>query len=564
MVQWHHEVDFLVVGSGAAGMTAAITASVQGLSTMIVEKTSSYGGTSALSGGVLWLPDHHMMDDAGAEDSQEEALTYLNQVISDDVPADKLRAFVKNAGPMLAFMQKNSLLKYAPAKNYPDYYAELDGGKSGGRSVDPVPYTIRRLGQKLTSQMRSNKSKPGTFAMTAHEAHIVFSFTWKSPLVIYKRLLSLWLDITSRLKKLPDNRLTLGRALIGRLRKTLSNRDITLHLNTSADELCIEQGRVIGFKCTKDGKAFNIKVNRGVLMASGGFAHNKEMREKHHGTAQHAAWTAASTSDNGDGITVASHAGAATSMMSYAWWTPTMVYPDGKREAFIVGKSLPNSMVVNKKGLRFCNEAQPYEDFVKNQQRSEAAGNEAIPAYFIFDARYRREYPLGMAIAPGKYLPDSRFPELFNSGWIKKADSLAELAKACGIDAEGLATTAAKLESYSQTGEDKEFQRGNFLNDTYYSDHRVKPNPCLSGVSQAPFYAIKLWPGDLGTKGGLTTNADAQVIDLHGKVIDGLYAAGNVSASVMGDSYPAAGSTLGPAMTFAYVAAKHAASSRGV
>jgi 3-oxosteroid 1-dehydrogenase len=221
---------------------------------------------------------------------------------------------------------------------------------------------------------------------------------------------------------------------------------------------------------------------------------------------------------------------------------------------------MPKGLVVNKSGRRFLNEAEPYEDFVKHQFASHETVD-SIPAYFVFDRRYRKEYPLGMMLPPGKYAPDAAVKHLLDSGWLKKSDTLKGLANLCDIDAGGLKDEIHKYKGFAQKGEDTDFGKGQTPNDLYYSDHRVKPNPCLAFEDEGPYYAVNIYPGDLGTKGGLTTNAKGQVLNHDDCVIKGLYACGNVSASVMGDSYPGAGATIGPALTFAYVAAKHAAGS---
>lgn len=559
MQTWHEEVDFLIVGSGAGGMTAAITAHAKGLSTLVLEKSSVYGGTSALSGGVIWIPNNPHMSRANVKDSAEDAWYYLSQVVSKDVPEAKLKSYIKHGSEMLSFIEANSLLKYDPAPVYPDYYAELKGGKGGARSLDPRPYSIRQMGEALAQDMRSTELDiKGQFSMTADEAHQVFSFTWRSPIVIFQCLLRYWLDIPARLKKWPDNRLTLGRALVGRLRHTMEQKNIPLWLNTKALELIKEGDKVVGLLVERKGEKITIKAKQGVLLASGGFAKNQQLREQHHPAPSNKAWSAASSADTGDGIVLGQQVGADTGMMSYAWWSPTLVLNSGATEAFIVGKSMPSCMVVNKSGKRFLNEAEPYEDFVKHQYQANQE-SPSIPAYFIFDSRYRHEYPVGTAMAPGKYQGDSFYKELFASGWVKKADTIEELAQLTGINADGLAETVKLMEEYSINGVDKDFGKGGVLNDRYYSDHRIKPNPCLAPIAKAPFYAVEIWPGDLGTKGGLLTNELAQVLDTQGQAIEGLYATGNVTASVMGNSYPGAGSTLGPAMTFAYVAAKHAA-----
>lgn len=557
---WDYDIDFLVVGTGAGGMAAAVTAKAQGLNTLLIEKSAFYGGTSALSGGVIWIPNNPHMDKANVADSEEEAFTYLDKVVSPDVDRAKLRAYIRRGPEMLQFIEQHSILKYDPAPVYPDYYAELPGGKGGARSLDPRPYSIRELGVELMRDMRvADFDNPNGFCMTAAEAHHFFSFTWRTPVVLFKCLLSYWLDIPARLRKWPDNRLTLGRALIGRLRKSLAQANVPLWLNTTAKEIIVENGKVLGLLCVKDGKEIRIRTQKGVLLATGGFAHNAELREQHHPKPTGSRWTATSRVDTGDGIALGAAAGAQLAMMDYVWWSPTMVLASGAVEAVIVGKSMPSCMVVNKAGRRFCNEAEPYEEFVKHQYAAHSDEIPSIPAYFVFDARHRKEYPIGSAIAPSKYKPDSAYKNLFESGWVKKADTLEELAKKCGIDPKGLTDEARKMAEFAASGVDKDFGKGATLNDRYYSDHRVKPNPCLAPLDQGPFYAVEIWPGDLGTKGGLLTNEHAEVLDNNHQVIEGLYATGNTTASVMGNSYPGAGSTLGPAMTFGYIAACRAA-----
>ncbi|NRA41196.1 MAG: FAD-binding protein [Pseudomonadales bacterium] len=558
---WHETVDFLSVGSGGAGMTGALTAKLEGLSALVIEKSDKFGGTTSLSGGVIWIPNNHLMDSTPIEDSEQDAKAYLDAVVPKDAPRDKLDAYVKHAPEMLKYLSEHSHVQYDPAKEYPDYYPDVEGAKLGARSLDPKPFSAYKLGTKLTRQLRiADWFERESFAMTAAEAHIIFSFDSRGPRIIFKNLFRYWLDLPSRLRKLPDSKLTLGRALVGRLRKSLIDHQVPLWHNTELSELVVEDGKVIGVKCQRDGQAVNIRVNKAVLMASGGFAHNKTMREEYHPHPEVYKWTASSPTDTGEGLHIAKQAGAQWSMMNNVWWSPTMRDVDGNIEAFIMGKSMPHGMIVNAAGRRFCNEAEPYEDFVKDQFKSHAH-TDSVPSYFVFDSTYRKEYPLGMMLPPGKYMPDAAVKHLLDSGWLKKADSVAELADLCGIDQAGLVDEVNKFRGFAKTGVDADFAKGENPNDTYYSDHRVSPNPCLAFDDQGPFYAVLIYPGDLGTKGGVTTNANAQALDEQGEVIANLYASGNVSAAVMGDSYPAAGSTIGPAMTFAYVAAKHAAGS---
>lgn len=558
-VKWDYSVDFLSVGSGGGGMAAALTAKLEGLHSLVIEKSGVYGGTTALSGGVIWIPNNHLMPSANVSDNDDDSLRYFEQVVSDDVPREKMLSYLKYAPEMLKYLEVNSLVKYDPAPVYPDYYSELEGGKSGARSLDPKPYSIYKLGISLVKSMRRNEwHKRDSFSLTASEAHMIFSFDYRAPLIIFKRLLTYWLDVPSRLRKLPDARLTLGRALIGRLRKSLFDEGVELWLNTEIKTLILDSGKVVGVQCIKEGVNFNIEVKKAVLMATGGFSHHRALRAEYHPHQDVSQWTAASPTDQGDGLFIGKEAGAKWSMMNYVWGSPTMIDANGNVEAFIVGKSMPNALIVNKSGQRFLNEAEPYEDFVKHQFSSHK-NIDSVPAFFIFDARYRKEYPLGMMLPPGKYVPDVSVKGLIDSQWLKKAETLHELAQMCSIDPQGLYDEVAKLKAFAALGKDTDFGKGDTANDRYYSDHRVVPNPCLAFEDKGPYYAVEIYPGDLGTKGGLTTNEYAQVLNEDNAVISGLYACGNVSASVMGDSYPGAGSTIGPALTYGYIAAKYAA-----
>ena len=397
---WDESVDFLVVGSGAGGMTAALTAKHQGLSTLVIEKSEAYGGTTAVSGGVIWLPNNQHMAKAGIADSFVDAQAYLQQVVSADVARPRLRAYIQQSIKMLAFLEKNSHVKYQAAAEYPDYYPELEGGKQGARSLDPQAFSVRELGDELAAQMRHDGVKRSNgFSLTADEAHKVFSFTWKSNLIIIKRVLAYWLDIPRRLKGLPDSRLTLGRALIGRLRRSLVDSDIPLWLNTPAIALIKNGDKVVGVRCEKDGRPFYIEARKGVLLATGGFSHDAALRGEHHPDARAAQWTAAMPCDSGDGIHLGQAAGAQLAMMDYAWWTPTMIMPSGFVEALIMGKSMPGCMAVNQAGQRFCNEASPYEDFVKAQY---AAHTERlaiiITQYQIINNGIRKHQAMPLAV----------------------------------------------------------------------------------------------------------------------------------------------------------------------
>jgi len=561
---WDISTDFLVVGSGAGGMTAALAAHQLGMQTLVLEKSACYGGTSALSGGVVWIPNNHLMAGVNVPDSEDDAWTYLKKLIGDEVSDIRIKTYIRRAPEMLRFMEQHSLVRFDAADEYADYYPELAGGKPGARSLDPLPYTRRELGE-LENTMRAptHGQVLDRFMLTAREAHHFLNFTWRTYVLLAWHLFRFFvLDISFRWRKRPDNRLTLGTALMARLRKSLQLRSVDVSLNTPVCELIIESGRVIGVVARKGDRHLRIQAKKGVLLASGGFAHNEQMRKQYQQHPIGTDWTVASPDDTGDGILMGQRIGAQLALMHCAWWTPSMKLPDGRPEALIVGKSMPGCIMVNQRGERFTNDAAPYEDVVKGQYRAHSAESSSVPCYLVFDARFRHNYPVGLALGPGKAMPDAMLPRSFlASGWLKKSDSLVGLAQQLKVDAQRLQATVDRHNEFARTGKDLDFGRGDSLTDRYYSDHSVKPNSCMAPIVQAPFYALEIWPGDLGTKGGLLSDEQGRVLSQSGEPIAGLYVTGNCSASVMGNTYPGAGATLGPAMTFGYVAAQHAATS---
>lgn len=562
MTGWDLSTDFVVVGSGAGGMTAAITAHQLGMQTLVLEKSAVYGGTSALSGGVIWVPNNHHMPAANVPDSEEEAWVYLKKLIGDDVADERIRAYIRRAPEMLRFMEQHSLVRFDAADEYADYYPELPGGKPGARSLDPLPYSRRKLGElETTMRAPTHGQVLDRFMLTAKEAHLFLNFTWRTYLLLFWQLFRFFvLDISFRLRKRPDNRLTLGMALCSRLRKSLQLRDVDVWLNTPVLELVVESGRVTGVIARRGERHVRIEARKGVLLASGGFAHNEKMRQQYQQHPIGADWTVASPDDTGDGILMGQRVGAQLALMHCAWWTPALKLPDGRAEALIVGKSMPGCIMVNQNGERFTNDAAPYEDLVKGQYRAHSEACSSIPCYLVFDGRFRHNYPVGLTLGPGKAMPDAMLPrEFLASGWLKKAESIEELARQLKVDGVRLRATIERHNEFARSGKDLDFGRGDSLTDRYYSDHSVTPNSCMAPITQPPFYALEIWPGDLGTKGGLLCDEESRVLSHSGTAIEGLYATGNCSAAVMGDTYPGAGATLGPAMTFGYIAACHAA-----
>lgn len=552
------EVDVLVIGSGAGALTAAVVARIEGAQdVLVVEKSDCYGGTSAMSGGGIWIPNSHYARAQGVNDSAQDALTYLKAVIGDEVAEERLRTYVEKAPEMLQFLDRHTRLQYETVP-YSDYYPEMPGGKEGHRTHQPVPMHAKHLGEHF----RTLREPPpqvlvaGKLTMTMKEgrAFLTQAKGWVTMAILMA--LKYYLDIPGRLQGKRSRRLTMGNALIGRLRWTMQDHGMPLWLNAPMESLIEAQGAVVGAVVSHNGKSLRIKARRGVVIGSGGFEHNQAMRDQYLPKPSSGEWSGSQINNTGDGIRAGMAMGARTDLMQHAWWAPSVKIPGWDRPYVIFAeRSLPGLVIVNKAGKRFANEAAPYLESGLSFYQANTDEEPTIPSYVVFDATFRHKFPFG-PIAPGYTMPDSK---LNKRVWnvLVKADTLEELADKIQVSKQGLLDTIAKNNSYAQTGIDPEFHRGESYYDRYYGDANTKPNPCIAPIAKGPFYAIPIHPGDIGTKGGLMTDQNAQVVNEAGEPIPGLYAVGNCAASVMGSKYPGAGATLGPAMTFGYLAARH-------
>lgn len=552
-------VDWLVAGAGAGGMTGAIVAHQLGGSVLVVEKEAVFGGTTAKSGGVVWIPANQDQPSVGVNDSVEEGYSYLKDLIGDTVPDARIRAYAERAREMLQFMTQHSHVSYSALPAYMDYYEDSPGYKKGGRSMDCTPFNLKQLGteaQHIRIDHYDGLLLP--FNITVVEGRRLQDMNIGAYLLGMKLLGRYLLDIPARLRRQRDNRLALGPALVARLRRSLMDRDIPLWLNSPVQELLVENGRVAGAVVLRDGASVQVRAKCGVLLATGGFSNSETLRKTYQPSPASTLWTAAAPGSTGDAVTLGASVNAQLGFMDCAWWSPTYTIPDGRVMALIAGKSNPGSIMVSQQGKRFANEAQPYEDLVKEQYAANSRGEQTIPCYLIFDATYRTKYAIGH-IKPGKVESDAKIPEEnFTSGLITKAESLSALAEKLGMNAENLLATVDQFNVHARLGEDPQFRRGANEHDRYYADKNVGPNPSLAPLDKAPYYALRCDPGDLDTKGGLACDEYGRVLNQDGAPIQGLYAAGNASAAAMGNTYPGAGATIGSAMTFAYLAARHA------
>lgn len=560
------QYDVIVVGSGAGAMTSAVFLADQGFSVLVLEKSDKFGGTSAISGGGIWIPNNHYFARQGGNDSIEQARRYLDAAAGDQVDPARLQAYLDNAPKMIEALTRCSRVRYAVAAKYPDYYPHLPGALPGGRTLDPELFDSSLLGAELDNLRKPSPSTllMGRIAWTARDAHKAMArgFGWR--LLILRLMLRYKLDFKWRRKSRFDRRAALGSSLVCSLRRSLMDRNIPLWLNSDFRELIVAHGRVSGVRICRDGRDIELQARHGVILASGGFEQNQALREQYLPKPTRMAWSATPPGNNtGAALQAGLAQGAATALMDWAWWAPTIAVPgEDKPRGIFAERAFPGAIVVNGQGQRFVNEAAPYLEFVDAMHRDNArSGGRSVPAWVIFDAHFRFNYAMG-PLMPAQVMPDSRLRKEWHETLYWKADTLEALAGKIGIDAQGLANTVGKVNDYARSGVDLDFGRGGNVFDRYYGDCNIKPNPCLAPLRKGPYYAMRLDAGDIGTKGGLLTNAQAQVVREDGSAIAGLYAIGNCSASVMGTSYPGAGGTLGPAMTFAYVAANHLAAQR--
>jgi 3-oxosteroid 1-dehydrogenase len=553
------EYDIVIVGSGAAGMTAALTAAQLGLTAIVLEKTDRFGGSSARSGGGIWAPGNAVLRRAGVHDTPSLASEYLAFVTGDDVSPDRRDAYLGNCADMLDLVLARTPLKFAWVPGYADYYPEAVGGAAAGRSIEPVPFNGKRLGDELARLNKPYLPVPDGVAVMQCD------YRWLILGPRHPRAVLAAVKIAGRLARrriLGHRMLSLGQALMAGLRMGLASSGVPVWLDTPMTRLVVDDdGRVTGVEVTRPSPVAGevsramITARLGVLLACGGFEHNQDMRKRYQREPIGTEWTTGSPGNTGDGITAGIDAGAAVALMDDAWWGPSIALPGGPY--FCLGeRNLPGCVLVNAAGQRYVNECAPYVDAVHAMYEAEVP---YVPSWLIFDQRYRDTYVFA-GLPPGR-----RFSRRwYAAGSVFQAPSLAELAASIGVDGEELGKTITRFNDFAAAGVDEDFHRGESAYDRYYGDPRRKPNPNVAELVKPPFYAVKIVPGDLGTKGGLVTDARARVLREDGSVIPGLYAAGNVSAAVMGHSYAGAGATIGPAMTFGYLAVRDMAGPSGL
>lgn len=552
--------DVLVVGSGAGGLSAALTASHLGLDVIVVEKEPMFGGTTAYSAGVIWIPGNTKQPAAGIEDSVAAGLTYLREEAGNRLREPLARAYLENAPRMLDFLEQNTEMRYDLLPTVPDYHPDYKGGLKGGRSLRPTIYDGRLLGtwfSKLRPPLAS-MTILGGMMVGSGDLPYLYSMT-RSPASFWYATKMFLRHLRDRISYPRGTRLTNGNALVARLARSALDRGIPLWLSTPVTGLTRENGRVTGAIVRKDGAEMVISAKRGVVLATGGFPANDHLRAPYDSAIAKGRFHHSLPPDGntGDGLQLAQSVGGAfdDDVHHHVAWTPVSLVPqvDGSTVGFphFNDRAKPGFIVVDRNGRRFANDSSSYHDFVPAWiEACRERGD--FEAFIIGDHVAVRRFGVG-AVPPS---PMPIGPHL-HSGYLAKGKTIEELATRLGIDAAGLAATVSDWNTRARDDADPAFGRGADAFQQYHgAAHARGKHPNIAPVEQAPFYGVRIRPGDIGTFAGLRTDEHARVLDDSGAVIAGLYAAGNDMASVMRGTYPGAGITIGPALTFGYIAAR--------
>jgi succinate dehydrogenase/fumarate reductase flavoprotein subunit len=561
------ECDLLVIGSGAGGLAAAVTAAHQGLQVVVAEKEPHYGGTTAWSGGWMWIPRNPLATEAGLVEDIAKPLSYLRHELGGQFDEPRAMAFL-NAGPrMVNFFRQHTALQFIDGNGIPDFHGNTPDASTGGRSICAAPFDGKRLGQQIS---RLKPPLPETtlwgmgIASGAELRHFLNAMRQLSSFwYVSKRVIAHWRDLLLHRRSM---RLVNGNALVAALAASAFEKGVEIRTSSPAKKLLTENGRVIGAVLGGPDGEIKVRASRGVVLACGGFPHDAARKKEllPHAPSGHEHWSAAARGNTGDGLRLGESVGGlvARDLVQAAALAPVSLVPkaDGSFNHFphLIERAKPGLIAVTAKGERFVNEADSYHDFMQGLLRATPAG-QSVQAWLVCDHAFIRHYGLG-AVKPAPMPLGS----MLAKDYLQRGATLAELARACGISAQGLEHTVQRYNRMAQAGVDDDFAKGQTAYNRIQGDPAQTSrlglrNPCMAPLQRGPYYAVKVVAGSLGTFAGLRCNAQAQVLDAQGQPITGLYAGGNDMNSLMGGNYPSGGITLGPAMTFGYVAALHAA-----
>ena len=546
-------VDLLVVGSGT-GLAAAIAAHELGLSVLIVEKSSYIGGSTARSGGALWLPASRVITDAGGSDSSDRAEMYLNAVVGDSAPRARSLGYLRNLPATVEMLRRTTPMKFFWAKEYSDYHPEQPGGTAAGRTCECRPLNTSILGEYLP------RLRPGVMKATIPMPTTGADYRW---LNLMSRVPRKGIPTFAKRFAQGVGGLLLGRryaaggqALAAGLFAGVLRAGVPIWTDTALVRLVVDDNRVTGAVVDHGGQELTVTARRGVVLAAGGFDHSMDMRRKFQSEYLGSNLSLGAESNTGDAIRIAQDIGADIDLMDQSWWFPAVAPLPGRAPAVMLAeRSLPGSFIVDQNGRRFTNESSDYMSFGQRMLELERAGNPVEDMWIIFDQKYRNSYVFAAELFPRMALP----PSWYEAGIAQRANDFRELATRIGVPVEQFADTARRFNENAFVGEDPDFGRGRSAYDRYYGDPTITPNPNLRPLVKGPFYAVKMVLSDLGTCGGLRTDDCARVLREDGTPIGGLYAIGNSAANAFGTTYPGAGATIAQGLVYGYVAACEAA-----
>lgn len=559
------DCDVLVIGSGASGMAAAITAASEGLKVLVIEKEPKFGGTTARSGGWLWIPGTSLATRQGIHEAPDAAKTYLKHEATTHYDESRVSAFVEHGPKAIEFFTSKTAVQFDMPPIFPDYHAEAPGGVQGGRSMVARPFDARQLGDRI-KHLAMPLPELTVFGMMLASGKEIWHFmrvfrSLESFAYVSRRLSRHFLDVIRHGRGMT---LTNGNALAGRLHKAAADLGIPVWLSANARKLASTGDRITGAFVEREGRQVEIRARQGVVLACGGFPHDIERRKQlfPHAPTGHEHFSPSPQANTGDGLRLGESVGGWVdgSIPHAAAWVPASVTTrsDGTKGVMphFIDRAKPGVIAVSQRGRRFTNESNSYHDFVQDMVRI-SQGESEIFAWLICDHKTLRTYGLGCV--PPSPMPIGKY---VRNGYLKRGRSLSELASLIGIDPDTLRGTVEKFNKSAAKGEDPDFEKGSKAYNRFQGDALHQPNPCIAPLEHGPFYAIKLVVGDIGTFAGLVTNENSQVLTTERQAIPGLYAVGNDISSIMGGNYPGAGITLGPALTFGYLAGQHLAATR--
>lgn len=546
------EVDLLVVGSGT-GLAAALAGKEAGLDVLVVEKTDVVGGSTARSGGAFWIPPNNVLKEGGAESSPDEVLTYIEEVVGNASPRERWEAFVKHGEATVDMLERSTPLEFFWAKYYSDYHPDKKGGSAEGRSVEAKPFDAAQLGDER------GRFRPGMMEAPVPMPVTGADYKWmnlvaKSPAKGLPRIMKRAAQGIGG-KAIGREYMAGGQALAAGLFAGAINKGIPVWTRATLENLIVEDGQVVGAVVEQDGEEVEVRSRGGVVLATGGFDHNMDLRREYTSPMVTEDLSLGAEGNVGDGIEAGEEVGADIALMDQAWWFPAFApLPGGPPQVMLAERSLPGSFMVDGDGKRFLNEAIDYMTFGQTVLEGMRDGSMNGEIWMVFDQKYRDSYIMAGSLFPGMAIPE----EWFDAGIAVEGSNPRELAEAMGVDANTFAQSMARFNQLSRLGVDHDFGRGANAYDRYYGDPNVEPNPNLRPLD-GKLYAAKVVVSDLGTCGGLVADEKARVLDGNGEVIEGLYAIGNTAANAFGDAYPGAGATIGQGLVFGHIAANDVA-----